>query len=192
MSRFRAFGVVLVTVSVVLAAGACSSDSKDATPTSRKALVFGDGPSATKLAVCSAYKIPAMKKVVGGGKHFRVLAPTSIGKKGDPVTGETCSWEQRGSGSKARSLQVEIRDYGKDTAAVAAQFDVLKARTTGAVDVANTGDRSFSSESADATLLQIQSGSHLLTISSRGAGGLDPVPLGTLQFMAGAALAKLT
>lgn len=192
MSRVRTAATVLVAVAVLLAAG-CSSDKQQATTTSQPALVFNGG-SKTPTGInriCGAYAIKSIKKVVGGGKYFRILLPTPIGNKGDAVTGQSCSWERRSPGNKVRGLQVEARDYGSDTGSLVTQMTQLEAATKGAVAVPNLGDHAFSATTSSSTLLDVRQGKYFVTVSSHGEGGLDPLPVGTLQLLAASALAKL-
>jgi hypothetical protein len=191
MSRVRALGILLV-IAVVLAAAGCSSGNDDSSTTSRPALQFGDGPTkSTRLGVCAAFPIKDMKKILGGGGTFRVLPPTAIGKKGDAVTGETCSWQRGAQAKDFASLQIEARNYGTDTATLISNMDELQQKTVGATPQPGLGDAAFSSEGTASTLLQIRKAGYFLTFASRSEGKLHPVPLSTLKFLAAAGLAKL-
>ena len=192
MSRFRTLSLVCLVGVVLVTAAGCSSDNKNTTATSKPAPVFGNLDPGVRVGVCGAYTIPNMKKILGGGKYFRVLAPTAIGEKGDPVTGETCSWQRTNAkGGDLVTLQVEARNYGKDTAGLISQMSQLQTATNGATPVANLGEAAFSSVSATSTLLDVRKGGYFLTFSSRAEGKEPPVPLTTLQFLAGAALDKV-
>lgn len=193
MSEVGRLGPLLVAVVATTAfAAGCSSDAKQATTTSRQELVYKTGlAEANRLGVCSTYKIDKMKTIVGGGRNFRALAPANIGKKGDAVVGERCAWERRGPGAKTRSLTVEARTYGDDTRALDDTYTSQRESTVGAEDVDGVGDAAYSSVSDGTTLLQVRSGSYFLSYSSRGGGGLDPVKLDLLKFMAITATDKL-
>ena len=58
-------------------------------------------------------------------------------------------------------------------------------------DKIGIGDEAFSAETADSTLLQVRSGAYLLTASSRSQGGLEPVGVDQLRFLAAEGLAQL-
>lgn len=193
MSRVRNLGAAALVVGLlVVSASACSSgEDKTASTTSRPNMVFKTGlAKVNDLGVCRSYKVADMKAIVGGGTSFRILAPTAIGKKGDTVIGQTCSWEQRPGGDKARSLTVEVRKWS-DPAGLQAGYDKLRKQTVGAKDMASLGDGAFSAVGPTTTLLQVRSGNYFMTFSSVGQGGLEPVPLDALENLARLGLRKV-
>lgn len=191
MSTVRSVGAVLLVSATVLAAS-CSGGSDKSTETSRPAVRFQTPKTgAATMPLCVAFKPDKVKKVLGGGANFRVLPPEAIGQKGDPVTGQTCDWERRGPGNKSRSLQIEGRDYGSDQTGVTAAFDQARQATTGTQKITDLGDAAFSSSSGQAVLLQVVRGPILLSLSSRGDGGLDPLSLDELKALAMTAMAKV-
>lgn len=190
MSRARVIRSILA-ISLVLTIAGCSSGGDASSDTSKPAINFKVGESGAKtLPLCVAYPAKEMKKLVGGGSNFRIIVPQAIGKKGDPITGQTCSWQRIGPGKKARTLQVEGRDF-EDAAALGAQFDELKAKTANPQDVSGVGESAFSAESDETNLLQVRDGKYLLTLSSRAEGGLKPVTVNELEDLAKTAIDKL-
>lgn len=192
MSRARVFRSVLACSLVVAVAAGCSSGNDAASNTSKPAINFKVGETGSNtLPLCVAYPAKEMKKIVGGGSNFRILVPQAIGKKGDAITGQTCSWQRTGPANKARTLQIEGRDFGDDTAALGSQFGELKAKTASPDDVTGIGDAAFSAESDETNLLQVWSGPYLLTLSSRAEGGLKPISVDKLEDLAMTAIDKL-
>lgn len=191
MSRVQRLGLgalgALLTVSVL----ACSSGGSEGTSSDRPPATFAPAsPTAAALGLCRAYDIGEMKDLMGGGT-FRRLAPESIGSEGDPVTGETCSWQRAETNGDALTVRVEVRDYGTDTASLASQFDQLQQGTLEAQPVDSVGDAAFSSVSDETSLLQVRSGQYLLTVATRSGGGLEPLPVDTLKVLAAKGLGKL-
>ncbi len=192
MSRACITRSILAASLVLAVAAGCSSGNNAGSDTSKPAINFKVGDTGSKiLPLCVAYPAKKMKKVVGGGSNFRILVPQAIGKKGDPVTGQTCSWQRTSPGSKTRTLQIEGRDFAKDSSALATQFDELKAKTASPEDVSGIGDAAFSAKSDQTDLLQVRNGPYLLTLSSRAEGGLKPITVSELKDLAKTAIDKL-
>lgn len=192
MSRMRAMGAGLLVIAVAIGAAGCSKDDAKKTENDRGAISFADPPAGSEaLGLCYAYKIAQMKDVIGGGNAFKRLPPEAIGKKGDPVTGEACSWARSETNGDALTLRIEVRNFGKDAAALDSQYQALRNGTVGATTVLGLGDDAFSSKSKQTSLVQVRDGKYLLTLSSRSAGGLDPLPIDTLKLLAASGLEQL-
>lgn len=192
MSRLRIIGVGVLAASLLLGASACSKDEKKDTTSDRAPISFADPPEGSEaLGLCYAYDIKQIKGLLGGDNTFKRLAPAAIGTKGDKVRGEACAWQRTEPNGDDLSLRIEVRNYGKDTATLASQFGALRQGTIGATDEPNLGEEAFSSVSDDTSLLQIKSGPYLLTLSSRSAGGLDPVKLEALKLLGASGLDQL-
>ncbi|MEZ5181802.1 MAG: hypothetical protein R2702_08015 [Acidimicrobiales bacterium] len=193
MSRVRKLGpIVLVAVAVVAGASACSKSDGGATESDRKVVTFGEAPEgSTDLGLCGAYDIEQMKGFIGGDESFKRLAPEAIGKEGDPVTGEACAWE-RVEGGDSLSLRIEVRNYGDDATGAAARFDELEQEAVDPEPVSELGDRAFSSTSDGASVLQAVRGGYLLSLSSRSAGSLEPLPTDVLKLLGTAGLERLS
>lgn len=192
MSRLRILGVGVLVAAVVLGASACSKDEKKTESSDRAPISFVDPPAgSTDLGLCYAYDIEQMKELIGGEETFKRLAPSAIGNKGDKVRGEACGWQRTEPNGDGLSLRIEVRNFGKDTAALGSQFTALKDGTIAAKDVPNLGDAAFSSVSDETSLLQVQSGPYLLTLASRADGSLKPVSLDALKLLAASGLDQL-
>ncbi len=192
MSRMRILGVGVLAAAVLFGAAACSKDDKKASESDRGTITFKDPPKgSTDIGLCYAYSVKQIKGLVGGEETFKRLAPEAIGAKGDKVHGEACSWERAEPNGDALNLRIEVRDYGKDDAALLTRYATLKEGTIGATDVEGLGEGAFSSESDQTSLLQVKAGSYLLTLSSRSEGGLEPVPLKALQLLAASGLERI-
>jgi hypothetical protein len=192
MSRVRVLGVVVAVAAVLAATSGCSDSEGRTAPTTRPRMAYGTAPkSATKFGLCSAYPVAAMKKLVGGGNRFRVLAPAAIGEKGDRITGEACAWERIEPGGNELSVRVEVVDYGTDAPGLSEKFDELKKGTIGAADLPGVGDAAFTSFSEETSLVQVRQDHYLITASSRSAGKLSPVTVPELTALAGQSFAKL-
>ncbi len=120
MSRVRKLGsLVLVAVAITGAAASCSKSDGEAEKSDRKVVSFGDAPEgSTDIGMCGAYKTEQMKGFIGGDETFRRLAPEAIGKEGDPVTGEACSWERVEEDGDSLSLRIEVRTFGVPSASI--------------------------------------------------------------------------
>ena len=192
MSRMRSLGTVLLIVALAAAATACSKDDDTATSSDRGVITFEDPPEgSTDLGLCYAYDIAQMKELVGGDETFKRLAPEAIGVEGDPVTGEACSWERKEANGDTRTLRIEVRNYGADTAGLAEQFATLEEGTLEAQTVEGLGDAAYSSVSEETSLLQVRSEGYMLTLASRATGSLDPIDLDSLELLAAAGLEQL-
>lgn len=192
MPRLRILGSIAIVAAFAVGAVGCSDDEPEATESDRGTIEFADAPEgSTDLGLCAAYDLDQMKEIVGGEETFKRLPPAAIGTEGDPVTGEACAWERVEPNGDTAAVRVEVRNYGEDAAGLAEQFTSLQDATIAATPVEGLGDAAFSSESEDTSLLQVQSGPYLLTLSSRSSGELGPVELNALQLMAAAGLEQL-
>ena len=192
MSRMRVIGAALLVMAVAIGATGCSKDEKKEQGSDRGAISFSDPPTGSaSLGLCYAYKISQIKELIGGGNMFKRLPPEAIGKKGDPVTGEACAWARSEPNGDALTLRIEVRNFKDDTAALDKQFTALRDGTLDAKSVPELGDAAFSSQSKQTSLLQVRSDGYLLTLSSRAAGSLKPVPMDTLELLAAAGLEQL-
>lgn len=194
MSRVRKLGSV-VFVAAVLATGAagCSSSDGDAAPSSDRGVIsFDDAPEgSTDLGLCATYDIAQIKGIIGGDQSFKRLAPAAIGKEGDAVTGEACSWERVETNGDTSSLTIEVRDYGDDTAAATARFTELQQDAVDVEPVPGMGTAAFATATDDTAILQALDGGYLLTLSSRTAGNLEPLSTDTLKLLGTAGLERL-
>ncbi|MFN8017083.1 MAG: hypothetical protein U0P45_03060 [Acidimicrobiales bacterium] len=192
MSRMRVMGTGLLAIAIAVGAVGCSKDDAKKTENDRGAISFADPPTGSEaLGLCYAYKINRMKDVIGGGNMFKRLAPEAIGKKGDKVTGEACSWARSEPNGDALTLRIEVRNFKQDQAALDQQYQALRNSTVGATSVVDIGDDAFSSQSKQTSLLQVRDGQYLLTLSSRAAGDLKPLKLDTLKLLAASGLEQL-
>lgn len=194
MSRARNFGVAVAATVVLVAGVACSKsdDGGGAGSSGRAPVEFADPPEgSTALGLCHAYPVANVKKLLGGTSSFRRLAPAPIGRKGDAVTGERCAFERSESNGDLRTLTVEVRDYGADTAALTDSFELLRGALTEPEAVTGVGDEAVGAETKDLAVVYVRKGQYELRVVSRAAGDLDPLPMDTLAFLAGQGLGKL-
>ena len=184
--------VVVGALSAAVVLVGCSDDGSDGASSDRGTLTFVDAPEgSTDLGLCDAYELEDVKALLGGEQSFKELAPSAIGAEGDPVTGEACGWDRTEENGDGLSLRIEVRDYGDDVDGLTEQFDDLRKVTADGEEQGDLGDEAFSAETADSTLLQVRSGAYLLTASSRSQGGLEPVGVDQLRFLAAEGLAQL-
>ncbi len=194
MSRVRKLGsVVLVAAAFATVASGCSSSDGGSEPSNDRGVIsFSDAPEgSTDLGLCAAYDIAQMKEIIGGDQSFKRLPPAAIGKEGDAVTGEACSWERVEENGDTLSLSIEVRNYGDDTAAAAARFDELQQDAVDVQPVPGMGDAAFATVTDDASILTALDGGYLLTLSSRSAGTLEPLSTDTLKLLGTAGLERL-
>lgn len=178
-------------VAVVGSLAACSSSDDAAPPTTRAQMTFQTTPpEATRLGVCASFTTEQMQDLLGGEKVGPAL-PEAIEEDGGAVTGESCSWELDGAGDDTRSVRIEARDYGADTAGLAARFDELKAATPDAADLPGVQDAAFSASSDEASVVQVRLRQYLLTASSRGTGDLEPLSAAELGVLLGTTFERL-
>ncbi|WP_426571034.1 hypothetical protein [Aquihabitans sp. McL0605] len=193
MSRLRVLGAGVLIASVVLGASACSKDEKKATSSDRGVIAFADPPAgSTDLGLCYAYDLKQMKALIGGDEDFKQLAPAAIGTKDDKVHGEACAWQRTDPNGDSLSLRIEARDFGTDTAALAAQFETLRTAAIDNQPVESLGDAAFATVADDSTVLQVRTGPYLLTLSSRASGSLKPIGLDAMSLLATAGVDKLS
>jgi hypothetical protein len=194
MSRVRNFGVVAVATIVLVTGVACSKsdDGGDAGTSGRAPVEFADPPEgSTSLGLCHAYPVANVKKLLGGTSSFRRLAPAPIGRKGDPVTGERCAFERDEANGDLRTLTIEVRDYGADTAALTDSFTLLRGAMTDPKPISGVGDEAVGAQTKDLAVVYARQGQYELRVVSRSDGDLDPVPVDTLTFLAGQGLGIL-
>ncbi|MCU1372504.1 MAG: hypothetical protein JWO77_3698 [Ilumatobacteraceae bacterium] len=192
MSRMRTLGAGVLAVALLLSAAACSSDDKKTAANDRGKITFQDPPKGSNdIGLCYAYELDQIKDLIGGEENFKRLPPAAIGKDGDAVHGETCAWQRTEPNGDSLNLRIEIRDFGKDQAALLEQYADLQDGTIGAADVADLGDGAFSSSTEETSLLQVKSGPYLLTLSSRAEGKLEPIDVPTLQLLAASGLDQI-
>lgn len=185
--------LALLAGALALAAplAACSSSDDAAPPTTRAQMTFQTTPpEATRLGVCTSFTTAQMQELLGGTKVGPAL-PEAIEEDGGAVTGESCSWELDGKGDSTRSVRIEARDYGSDTAGLTSRFDELKAATPDAADLPGIDDAAFSASSDEASLVQVRLRQYLLTASSRGTGDLEPLTAAELGVLLGTTFEKL-
>ncbi|MBX3286814.1 MAG: hypothetical protein KF703_15800 [Actinobacteria bacterium] len=184
--------VLLAGAAVALGSlGACSSSDDASPPTTRAQMTFQTTPpEASRLGVCASFTTAQMQELLGGDEVGPAL-PEAIEESGGAVTGESCQWELRGGGDSSRSVRIEARDYGSDTAALATRFDELKAATPDATDLPGIQDAAFSASSDEASLVQVRLRQYLLTASSRGTGDLEPLTAAELGVLLGTTFEKL-
>ena len=192
MSRVRTLGGVLLIAVLAVGASACSDDDKKTESSDRPAISFADPPEgSTDLGLCYAYDIDQMKELIGGDETFKRLAPAAIGVEGDDVTGDACSWQRIEPNGDSLNLRIEARDYGEDTATLATQFAAMRDGDDIAEAVPDIGDEAYVSITDESSVMQVQDGQYLLTISSRAEGGLEPVNADALTLLAATGLAQL-
>lgn len=194
MSRMRTFGLGVLAATVLFGAAACSkSDDASGKESDRGPISFADPPKgSTDIGICYAYNTDQIKELIGGKETFKRLPPAAIGTEKDKVHGESCAWQRSEPNGDSVNLRVEIRDFGDDQAALQKQYTALEDGATGVADVDGLGDAAFSAVSEDTTLLEVQSGSYLLTLTSHSEGSLKPVELAALQLLAASGLDRIT
>jgi len=188
----RTVAVLAASLALVsLASGCSSSDKKAAPPTTKVVLTMSTTPpEATRLGVCTSFTTKQMQDLLGSAKVGSSL-PAAISESGGAVSGESCSWQRTGKDGAARSVRIEARDYGADQAGLTSRFDELKSATQGATDMPGVQDAAFSAQSDETSVVQIRLRHYLLTATSRGTGGLDPLTPGQLGIVLGSTLTKL-
>ena len=192
MSPLRRVGLAALVATVVLAGAACGSDDDGGATSGRAPAVFADPPEgANSIGVCRSFDTATIKEQVGGGSNFRRLAPTAIGKAGDAVTGESCSWERQDPGGAFRTLTITVRNFGADAAALGDAFESRTSSLVDAEELPGLGDAAVTSASAEATEVFVNQGPYELQVASRAGEGLDPLPVETLVFLATAGLEVL-
>ena len=195
MSRLRVLGVGVLIGAVLLTGAGCAKKREEAKPSDRGPIHFVDPPAGSeKLGLCYAYDIAHVKALIGGDNTFKRLPPTAIGKPNDQVTGEACAWQRTEPNGDARSLRIEVRNFGKGADDMARRDSQFKALEDGAIDaqeVPGLGDGAFSSLTDNASVLQVKSGPYLLTLASRTDGALTPVKVNALQLLAASGLNRL-
>jgi hypothetical protein len=188
------FGAVVVAAVVLVGGSACSKsdDGGKAGTSGRAPAEFAEPPEgSTTLGLCHAYPVANVKKLLGGGSSFRRLAPAPIGRKGDTITGERCAFERKESNGDLRTLTVEVRDYGADTAALDSAFDLLRGALTDPKAIDGVGDQAVGASAEGLSVVYARQGQYELRVVSRSDGDLDPLPVDTLAFLAGQGLGKL-
>jgi hypothetical protein len=182
------------TLALALLATGCSSGGKGkAAPTSRPVLSFGLGQDNTDpLGVCRLFSSDSIKKLVGGGKKFRIYPPQSVAGRNGPNTGGVeCSWD-RSSAPDQVSLRITTVDYSK---AASGLIDTAWASQTSALGkttpVPGVGDQGVSASSSGINTVLVRKGPFLVTAASQARGGSQPIAGGTLSFLAGVAIRKV-
>jgi len=190
----RTLGLGVLAATVLFGAAACSkSDDSSKKESDRGAISFADPPKGSMdIGICYAYNTEQIKELIGGKETFKQLPPAAIGTEKDKVQGESCAWQRTEPNGDSVNLRVEIRDFGEDKAALLEQYDAVKESATNVADVADLGDAAFSAENDDTTILDVQSGPYLLTLTSHSEGSLKPVDLAALQLLAASGLDRIS